>query len=85
MLFNIKTSESNKETVSKLTKKIGVTVAENVIARIALGYSLQTGKKFTSNDFNSYDSKGKEYKDHTLFDVQYRDFYIALICQHYQT
>lgn len=82
--INIKTSESNKDVVSKLTRKLGVTTAENMIARIALGYSLQSGKKFTTNEFNNYDSKGKEYKDHTLFDIQYRDFYIALICQHYQ-
>src|SRR5690606_11239481 len=46
-------------------------------------YSLQNGKHFTSSEFNTYDSKGKEYKDHILFDAKYKDFYIALICQHY--
>lgn len=35
----------------------------------------QTGKRFQTSDFNFYDSKGKEYKDHILFDVKYRDFY----------
>ncbi len=30
-----------------------------------------------------YDSKGKEYKDHILFDEKYRDFYIALVSQYY--
>ena len=83
MQINIKTSEKNQEVVRKLTTKLPHGAKENVIARIALGYSLQTGKKFTSNDFNQYDSKGKEYKDHILFDAKYRDFYIALICQFY--
>lgn len=83
MQINIKTSEKNQDVVRKLTSKLPNGTKENVIARIALGYSLQTGKRFTSNDGNVYDSKGKEYKDHILFDEKYRDFYIAMICQHY--
>ncbi|NLT51882.1 MAG: DndE family protein [Ignavibacteria bacterium] len=83
MQINIKTSEKNQEVVRKLTSKLPHGTKENVIARIALGYSLQTGKKFTSSDFNLYDSKGKEYKEHILFDAKFRDFYIALICQYY--
>lgn len=83
MQINIRTSEKNQEVVRKLTSKLPHGTKENVIARIALGYSLQTGKKFTLNDFNLYDSKGKEYKDHILFDAKYRDFYVALICQYY--
>lgn len=83
MLINIKTSEKNQEVVRTLTSKLPQGTKENVIARIALGFSLQKGKKFTSDDFNIYDSKGKEYKDHILFDSKYKDFYIALICQHY--
>lgn len=82
--INIHTSEANKEIVRKLTTKLPVGTKENVIARIALGHSIQTGKKFSSGEFNKYDSKGKEYKDHILFDPKYRDFYIALICQHYE-
>jgi len=82
--INIHTSEKNKEIVRKLTNKLPVGTKENVIARIALGYSIQSGKKFTTGEFNNYDSKGKEYKDHILFDPKYRDFYIALICQHYE-
>lgn len=81
--INIKTSETNQEVVRKLTNKLPVGTKENVIARIALGYSLQSGKKFSINEFNIYDSKGKEYKDHILFDAKYRDFYIALISQYY--
>lgn len=56
---------------------------ENVIARIALGYSIQNGRRFSNAEFNLYDSKGKEYKEHILFDAKYRDFFVALICQHY--
>ena len=67
MQINIKTSEANQEVVRQLTQKLPAGTKENVIARIALGYSLQNGKKFTSAEFNSYDSKGKEYKDHILF------------------
>ena len=83
MQINIRTSEKNQEIVRKLTQKLPQGAKENVIARVALGYSLQTGKKFTVGDFNIYDSKGKEYKDHILFDERFRDFYIALISQHY--
>lgn len=83
MQISIRTSEKNQDVVRKLTLKLPQGTKENVIARIALGYSLQTGKIFSSRDFNIYDSKGKEYKDHILFDEKYRDFYIALICQHY--
>lgn len=81
--INIKTSEANKEVVRRLTAKLPLGTSENVIARIALAYSLESGKKFSSSEFNIYDSKGKEYKDHILFDPKYRDLYIALICQHY--
>lgn len=83
MQINIRTSERNQEVVRKLTSKLPTGTKENVIARIALGYSLQTGRKFQSNEFSLYDSKGKEYKDHILFDAKYRDFYIALISQYY--
>jgi len=83
MQINIRTSERNQEVVRKLTTKLPYGTKENVIARIALGYSLQTGKRFQTSDFSLYDSKGKEYKDHILFDVKYRDFFIALICQYY--
>lgn len=83
MQINIRTSEQNQEVVRRLTAKLPMGTKENVIARIALAYSLQSGKRFTSSEFNIYDSKGKEYKEHILFDSKYKDFYIALICQHY--
>lgn len=81
--INIKTSEQNKDVVRRLTAKLPTGTSENVIARIALAYSLECGKKFSSSEFSYYDSKGKEYKDHILFDPKYRDLYISLICQHY--
>lgn len=81
--INIHTSKSNKEVVQRLSRKILGGASENVIARIALGYSLQTGKKFTQGEFRIYDSGGKEYKEHILFDAKYKDYFIALICQHY--
>jgi DNA sulfur modification protein DndE len=84
MQINIKTSEKSQEIIRRLTPKLGDRTPENVIARIALSYSLQKGIKFNVNQaFGLTDSKGKEYKDHILFDSQFRDFYIALICQHY--
>ena len=83
MQINIRTSSVNKKIVRELTRKLPLNTKENVIARIALGYSLQQGKKFTSDEFAKNDSKGKEYKDHVLFDAKHRDFYIALICQNY--
>lgn len=83
MQVNIRTSEANQEIVKNLTTKLALGTKENVVARIALGYSLQSGKRFSQNEFNVYDSKGKEYKDHILFEQRHRDFYIALICQHY--
>lgn len=83
MLINISTSKINQAVVSKLTAKLNGTTKENVIARIALGYSLASGKRFTKQEFNMYDSQGKEYKDHILFDPILKDYYIALVCQAY--
>lgn len=43
MLINISTSKANHDVVTQLTKKLTGGTKENVIARIALGYSLSTG------------------------------------------
>ena len=83
MIINIKTSRKNQEVVTFLTQKLPGNAKENIIARIALGYSLSLGKRFTPAEFNTYDSQGKEYKDSILFDVVNKDYYIALICQAY--
>lgn len=56
-MFNqIKTSAKNKEVVTVLTRKFGLG-AENVIARIAIVYSLQNGNRFLPTD--TTDSGGK--------------------------
>lgn len=81
MLINIKTSEANHKVVSDLTRKLPNGTKENVIARIAIGYSISLGNKFQLKEMQN--QRGKEYKDHILFDEKYKDFYLALICQHY--
>lgn len=83
MQINIKTSAANQTIVSNLTQKLPGGAKENIIARVALGHSLASGKRFQQNEFSSYDSQGKEYKEHILFDAANRDFYVALICQAY--
>lgn len=80
MLINIKTSEKNKIVVQELTRRLNLGT-ENIISRIAFAYSLSKGVKLRIEE-NLEDSKGKEYKDDILFG-KYRDYYIALICQHY--
>lgn len=84
MQINIFTSKDNQEVVSRLTRKLPGGTRENVIARIAICYSLSTKKRFTQEEFSTYDSSGKEYKDSILFDPQYRDIYISLVCQAYR-
>lgn len=83
MQINIKTSKANQDVVSFLTQKLPGNIKENIIARVALGYSLASGKRFTQQEFSKYDSQGKEYKENILFDSSYRDFYVALVCQAY--
>lgn len=60
MQINIKTSAANQSIVSNLTLKLPGGAKENIIARIALGFSLASGKRFQQNEFNTYDSQGKE-------------------------
>ena len=77
---HIKTSKANKEVVSQLTRKLNLG-AENVIARIALAYSLKSNKKLDLKDVQ--DSGGKAYSRKVLFG-DYDKYYIALVAQHYQ-
>ncbi|NIK73293.1 DNA sulfur modification protein DndE [Thermonema lapsum] len=79
--IHIKTSEENQKRISFLTKKIYTDAPENLIARLALVLSLRTGKKIDL-ETEKKDSKGKEYKEDTLFG-KYKDIYVALVCQHY--
>jgi len=80
MFTQIRTSSKNREIVVELTHKFNLG-SENIIARIALGYSLQAGCKFSPLDIK--DSGGKEYSKNVLFG-NYYPIYEALICTHYQ-
>ena len=80
-MFNqIKTSKENKDVVSRLTNKLGLG-PENVIARIAIGYSISKKKKLDIN--NIKDSSGKAYSYKILLG-EYDRIYIAMICQLYE-
>ncbi|MCC8407739.1 DndE family protein [Mucilaginibacter sp. UR6-1] len=79
MFSNIKTSKANKEIVSSLTSKLNLG-AENIIARLALAYSINLERKMELSKIQ--DSGGKEYSAKVLFG-DYTDYYIALICVHY--
>jgi len=79
-MFNqIRTSKENKEVVSIITTKLRLG-AENVIARIAIGYSISKNKKLDIN--NVKDSSGKTYSYKILLG-EYDRIYIAMICQLY--
>ena len=83
MLINLKTSEANQQRVTDLTNRLGgaTRLSENVVARIAITYSLARGYRLDpATDLQ--DSKGKEYKDDVLLGRQ-RSLYIALVCQQY--
>ncbi|MBZ9650997.1 DndE family protein [Psychroflexus montanilacus] len=80
MFTHVRTSKANKEVVSQLTRKLNLG-AENVIARIALAYSLKSSKKLDLNDIQ--DSGGKEYSRKVLFG-DYDKYYLALVAQLYQ-
>ncbi len=80
MFSHIKTSSKNREVVAQLTRKFNLG-AENIIARIAIGYSLQSGTRFSPLDVK--DSGGKEYNKNVLFGNFYF-MYESLICTHYQ-
>lgn len=79
MFKQIKTSKANKELVSQLTKKLNLG-KENVIARIAISYSLSKDEKLDLT--NIQDSGGKEYTKAVLFGENF-DIYVGLICTHY--
>lgn len=79
MFTHIKTSAKNKEIVSQLTSKLQLG-SENIIARIALAYSLSKDEKLSLNDIK--DSGGKEYSAVVLFGSN-KDYYIAIIALHY--
>ena len=79
MFSSIRTSEANKVRVTELTSKLQLGT-ENVIARLALSYSLANSDQLNLKSIE--DSKGKEYSKRVLFG-DFLPFYIALICQRY--
>lgn len=79
MFSSIKTSKANKDVVTNLTRKFGLG-AENVIARIALAYSMESGHKMNPSDVK--DSGGKEYSKKILFG-NYYNIYEAMLCTLY--
>ncbi len=79
MTINIKTSETSRDLIRDYSNRLKLP-AENIIARIALSYSISKGKKLDLKSIK--DSKGKEYKEDTFFG-RYRLQYISLICQLY--
>ena len=79
MFTHIKTSKENKRRVAELTRRLQLG-AENVIARIALTYSLSKGKKLKMTDIQ--DAGGKEYSKNVLFG-HYLPYYVAVLANHY--
>jgi DNA sulfur modification protein DndE len=80
MFNSITTSEANKVIVTELTNKFALG-AENIIARLAISYSLAQDVKLELK--NLQDAKGKTYPTKILFGNQL-EIYVALVCQHYQ-
>ena len=80
MIGQIKTSTENKERVTRLSRKFGLG-AENIIARIAIAYSLKQGGHFDPTKVK--DSGGKEYSRNVLFGNLF-PLYLSMICEHYQ-
>lgn len=79
MFTSIKTSKVNKDIVTDLSRKFNLG-AENIIARIALTYSLSQDRKLSLADIA--DSQGKEYSKNVLFGNN-MPYYIGLICVKY--
>lgn len=80
MFSSIKTSKENKEIITQLTNKYNLG-SENVIARIALAYSLEQDDLLDLKDLK--DSGGKEYSKSVLFGEN-EDIYLGMICVKYQ-
>jgi DNA sulfur modification protein DndE len=79
MFTSIKTSKANKDIVTDLSRKFNLG-AENIIARIALTYSLSQDHILSLAAIS--DSQGKEYSKNVLFGSNL-PYYIGLICVKY--
>lgn len=80
MTINVKTSEASHNLIREYSVKLKLP-SENIIARIALSYSLSKSRLLEIKDIK--DSKGKEYKEDTFFGKNKR-YYISLVCQLYK-
>jgi DNA sulfur modification protein DndE len=80
MTINIKTSELSRELIREYSTKLKLP-AENIIARIALGYSISKSRQLDLKQIK--DSKGKEYKEDTFFG-KHKTPFVSLICQLYE-
>lgn len=80
MFTSIKTSRANKHIVTELSRKFNLG-AENIIARIALTYSLSKDRILSLTDIS--DSQGKEYSKNVLFGSNL-PYYVGLICVKYR-
>ena len=79
MFTSIKTSKANKDIVTDLSRKFNLG-AENIIARIALTYSLSKDRILSLTDIS--DSQGKEYSKNVLFGSNL-PYYVGLVCVKY--
>lgn len=79
MFTSIKTSRYNKYIVTDLSRKFNLG-AENIIARIALTYSLSKDRILSLTDIS--DSQGKEYSKNVLFGSNL-PYYVGLVCVKY--
>ena len=79
MFKQIKTSGANRQVVAELTRKLGLG-AENIVARLAIAYSLSRRNKFSPTGV--LDSAGKEYSANVLFG-SYEMVYLAMLCALY--
>lgn len=79
MFKQIKTSGANRQVVTDLTRKLGLG-AENIVARLAIAYSLGRRHKFSPTEV--LDSSGKEYSANVLFGSNEK-LYIAMLCTLY--
>lgn len=80
MFTSIKTSRANKDIVTDLSRKFNLG-AENIIARIALTYSLSKDRLLSLTDIA--DSQGKEYSKNVLFGNKLDELYQEL-CEFYE-
>ena len=79
MFTHIKTSKENKERVGVLTRRLNLG-AENVIARIALTYSLSQNRKMNLEKIQN--ASGKEYSRTVLFG-DFLAYYMGMVALNY--